>query len=110
MAQKKDNQLSERKKLAQRIKKARESAHISQRELGDAIGVSDKSISSYEKARSMPPVEKLKKIANITDRPLMYFTEDATAKIDIVSKLNIVEKQLNEIKDLLTKVAKEKIS
>jgi transcriptional regulator with XRE-family HTH domain len=108
MAKTKTNQLDERHKLAQRIKQARESSHISQRELGQGIGVSDKSISSYEKARSMPPVEKLKKIAQITNKPLLFFTDESTVKLDIVSKINVVEKELSEIRQLLTKLQKDK--
>lgn len=108
MAKKTENPMDERKKLALRIKNAREEAHISQKELGDSIGVSDKSISSYEKARSMPPIEKLKKIATKTNKPLTYFTEETTAKIDILSRLNVVEKQLSEIKEIYAKLAKEK--
>lgn len=101
------NDQEERQKLAMRIKQARESSHISQRELGKSIGVSDKSISSYEKARSMPPVEKLKKIAQKTNKPLLFFTEDKTVKIDIISKLNVVEKELKEIHEILIKFKKE---
>ena len=108
MAKQRDTeQQIERKKLANRIKEARESSHISQKELGDSIGVSDKSISSYEKARSMPPVEKLKKIALKTNKPLLFFTEEKTAKIDIVSKLNLIEKELQGIREILVKLQKE---
>ncbi len=105
----KNNDLVERKKLAVRIKLARESSHISQRELGESIGVSDKSISSYEKARSMPPIEKLKKIASKTNKPILFFTEEKTIKIDIVSKLNVIDKELREIRDILSKLQKEKV-
>ncbi len=93
--------------LASRIKRAREDAHISQKELGGSIGVSDKSISSYEKGRSIPPIKKLKKIAKKTNKPLSYFTEEETMNINIVSKLNIVEKELLEIRELITKYLKK---
>ena len=93
--------------LASRIKKAREDAHISQRELGGSIGVSDKSISSYEKGRSIPPIKKLKEIAKKTNKPLGYFTEEETINISIISKLNIVEKELREIRELIKKYLKK---
>lgn len=107
MSKTQSNPKDDRDKLAERIKQARESAHISQKELGDSIGVSDKSISSYEKSRSTPPISKLKKIAQITNKPLLFFTEEKTLKIDIVSKLNIIEKELQEIRELLIKLQKE---
>ena len=93
----------DRTDLASRIRKAREDAHISQRELGGSIGVSDKSISSYEKGRSIPPIKKLKNIAKKTNKPLSYFTEEETININIISKLNIVEKELQEIGELIKK-------
>jgi transcriptional regulator with XRE-family HTH domain len=100
--------IEERKRLALRIKQAREGSHISQKELGESVGVSDKSISSYEKGRSMPPVEKLKKIARKTNKPLLFFTEESTVKVDIVTKLNNIEKQLKEVLELAVKLDKEK--
>ena len=51
--------------LAIRIREARRNAHLSQDELGKYIGVSDKSVSAYEQGRSMPPINKLKKINSI---------------------------------------------
>lgn len=92
--------------LATRIKSARESARLSQQELGSHIGVSDKSISAYEKGRSIPPVEKLQKIADLTNHPLTYFTDQNADEALIASKLATVEKELTEIKKLLKKVKK----
>jgi transcriptional regulator with XRE-family HTH domain len=105
---KKNNSIDDRNNLAIRIKQARENMHISQKELGVGIGVSDKSISSYEKSRSIPPIEKLKRIAKKTNKPLAYFTEEETVSIDIMSKLNIVEKELREIRELLKKSSENK--
>lgn len=99
------NQSDQRRlvELARRIRKAREESHISQLELGKAIGVSDKTISSYEKGRSTPPFNKLKKIAQETKQPLDYFSGDQEIEAAIVSKLSKVEKELAEIKKLLKK-------
>lgn len=92
--------------LSQRIRKARTEAHLSQAALAHAIGVSDKSVSSYEKGRSQPPFEKLKKIAQSTRRPITYFTEEETNESTIVSKLQTIEQELEEIKLLLRKSSK----
>ena len=91
--------------LAERIKVAREDARMSQRELGTAIGVSDKSISAYEQGRSIPPFEKLRKIAEKTKHPITYFTEDDNDTSVIVSKLGMIEKELTEIRALLKKTS-----
>ena len=89
--------------LARRIRTARENAHLSQQSLGTNIGVSDKSISAYEKGRSMPPLENLRKIADATNHPLTYFTQDNNEDIAIATKLHSIERELAEVKRLLKK-------
>jgi transcriptional regulator with XRE-family HTH domain len=92
--------------LSERIRDARKEAHLSQAALAHAIGVSDKSVSAYEKGRSQPPFEKLKKIAQSTRRPIAYFTEEETNESTIVAKLQTIEQELEEIKKLLNKKQK----
>ncbi len=87
--------------LAKRIKSARRDAHLSQATLGEAIGVSDKSVSAYEQGRSTPPFEKIKKIARTTNRPLSYFTDESTDDATISEKLKVIEQELDEIRKLL---------
>jgi len=89
--------------LARRIRTARENAHLSQQSLGKSIGLSDKSISAYEKGRSQPPLENLRKIADATRYPLTYFTEDSNDEIEITTKLLSIERELAEVKRLLKK-------
>ncbi len=90
--------------LAKRIRYARTNAHLSQSELGDAVGVSDKSVSAYEQGRAVPPLEKLRRIAESTHQPLQYFMEDTTEEILVQHKLALIEKELIEIRDLLQKI------
>jgi len=93
----------ELRELAKKIKLARKHARLSQADLGKHIGVSDKSISSYEKGRSIPPIEKLKKIAQYTNHSIQYFTDEETDDITISNKLQIIQQELEEIKRLLKK-------
>lgn len=88
--------------LAQRIREAREEANLSQATLAEKVGVSDKAISSYEKGRSIPPFENLKRIAESTNRPLTYFTDESAVESLIATKLTTIEKELAAIKKLLT--------
>lgn len=88
-------------KLALRIREARLAARLSQAELAEKIHVSDKSISAYEKGRSTPPFKKLKQIALETKHPLTFFTEDINDNAVISSKLENIERELKEIKQLL---------
>lgn len=87
--------------LAKRISTARANAHLSQHELGKSIGVSDKSISAYEKGRSQPPLKNLQKIADATHHPLTYFTQDENNDSEIAAKLLAIERELAEVKQLL---------
>jgi transcriptional regulator with XRE-family HTH domain len=90
--------------LATRIRTARKNAHLSQLDLGEGIGVSDKSISAYEQGRSIPPIEKLKKIATLTSHPFAFFTEENIDETTITAKLLTIERELAEVKKLLKKV------
>ena len=87
--------------LALRIREARRNAHLSQDELGKYIGVSDKSVSAYEQGRSLPPLTKLKKIAEYTNHPLSYFTQEENSGALLASKLANIERELAEVKKLL---------
>lgn len=89
--------------LAKRIRSARSNAHLSQHALGESIGLSDKAISAYEKGRSQPPLENLRKIAGATRHPLTYFTQEENADVEITAKLLSIERELAEVKRLLKK-------
>lgn len=95
-----------RNTLAQRIRKARKETRLSQRALGVGIGVSDKTISSYEQSRSVPPFARLRKIAAYTNRPITYFTEERSEKALITTKLSSIERELAEVKRLLKRAKK----
>ena len=90
-------------RLSQRIKLAREMAKLSQVELAEAVGISDKSVSAYEKGRAAPPLAKLQKLAAVTGQTLQYFTEENIDDAVIATKLKNVEDELAEIKKLLNK-------
>jgi transcriptional regulator with XRE-family HTH domain len=98
-----DNKKDELSELAKRIRTARENAHLSQQELANGIGVSDKSISAYEKGRSYPPLKNLQKISDATNHPLTYFTQEDNANDAIAAKLLSIERELAEVKKLLKK-------
>lgn len=89
--------------ISKRIRQARKETHLSQQALAQAIGVSDKSISAYEKGRAVPSIDKLKKIATSTNQSLNFFTEEKIEKNMVNSKLNKIEQELKEIRKLLKK-------
>jgi transcriptional regulator with XRE-family HTH domain len=87
--------------FARRLREARKKAHISQLELGEKVGVSDKSISAYEQGRAEPPFQKLKKIAELTNQSITFFTEQNTSSSDLEAKIAVLEKELAEVKEML---------
>lgn len=97
--------MSLNKSFALKVKRARKDSRMSQKELGEALGISDKAISSYEQGRAAPPLKTIQKLAKITKKPVIYFTgsEENEAEYSVASILMNVERELKEIKDLLSK-------
>lgn len=85
------------------IKSARRLANISQKQLAEKLGLSEKTISAYEKNRAIPPAPTLQKIATITGQPITYFLDNGIKKVtleDIAEKLDII---IDELKKLNSK-------
>jgi transcriptional regulator with XRE-family HTH domain len=88
--------------LANRIKSARQERGLSQKELGDALKLSDKAVSSYEVGRAEPTITTLKDISKVTMKPLAYFLDETPpTELELKHKLAKVEQELLEIKQLL---------
>lgn len=65
-------------KLSERIFDARQDARLTQSELAKRIGVSRAAVGQYEQGRSKPSIGSLRKIADVTGRPMAWFMiEDA---------------------------------
>lgn len=100
--------------IGMRLKEARESMGLSQRKLGLLTGLSDKTISAYEKARVLPPLEVLIRIAKQLNKPVSYFLGEDNAIERLVSKmarlqgeLNVLEATLEELKHELSTCQKQ---
>ena len=83
-------------KIGERIRQARKLKRITQEQLAQSIGVSDKSISAYESERIKPPLPVLEKIAESTNQSISFFIE-MTEDMDVLAKLHSVEAELKEI-------------
>lgn len=62
--------------FATRLKKARKEKGISQKKLGMIVGLSDKSISMYERGEVYPPVGNLLKISKELGKSVGYFLDE----------------------------------
>lgn len=93
------------KSLGNKIKIARKSIGLSQKDLARYIKVTDKAVSSYEVGRTSPPITILKKISLIVHKPLSYFDDNASfTKEELLQKLNQIEQELKEVKQYLKKI------
>ncbi len=61
------------KKLGKKIKLARVELDLTQTELAQKIGATQKSISRYEAGKSIPKIETLLKLARTLRKPSAYF-------------------------------------
>ena len=85
------------KEFGGKLKSARLETGLSQRSLGLSIGLSDKTISSYESSRSYPNLEILKKISEVLKRPVGYFLSSVTDEIKISDQLYRISKKQEEL-------------
>ncbi|WP_395320044.1 helix-turn-helix domain-containing protein [Fructilactobacillus frigidiflavus] len=72
--------------IADKIKKARQSANLTQQEVSDKLNVSRKTLSSWENNRSNPDLKMLKSLADVFDEDLSYFLE--------IERKNVIPKKL----------------
>jgi len=63
-------------KLGERLRKAREKKKLTQRELAIRVGLSDKSISIYEKGKVYPPIRNLLMLSKELDVKISDFLTD----------------------------------
>jgi transcriptional regulator with XRE-family HTH domain len=90
--------------IAEKIKRARKEAGLSQKDLALVLELSDKAVSSYEVGRATPSIQVLREISKVTYKPVGYFIDEAeTDDVELHSKLQVIERELSEIKKLLAK-------
>lgn len=77
-----DTSDSERTRLAERLRLAREYLTLSQDEVARAVGIPRAAISLIESGQRRVDVLELKKFAAVYDRPISYFTgEEQSSRI-----------------------------
>ncbi len=94
------------KQFASKLKSARLEKGLSQRGLGLALGLSDKTISSYESNRSYPSLEILFKISEVLDKSVEYFISSSSVTIvsDSLKRIESTQKSITEEIDKIKRV------
>ena len=84
--------------MENRIKMLRKEAGISQKQLGDALGVAQTTISAWESGRNEPDYDSIRKMAEIlytsADYLMGYSNEDTSEELDT---LNITKTQKEKL-------------
>lgn len=75
--------------LGEKIEKYRKQKNLTQQELGNALFVSDKTISSWEKNRTEPSLDLLVKLSEVLDCNLVDLLNQKTEKLDIETEIKI---------------------
>ncbi|GIW60923.1 MAG: hypothetical protein KatS3mg087_1989 [Patescibacteria group bacterium] len=89
--------------LGERIRLARKHLDLSQIELAQLVGVSDKAISSYEVGRAVPPLDILKKISEYTRKPVGYFFDEPEERqSELRDRLERMQEELDELRKLVS--------
>lgn len=88
--------------LADRIRTARKHIDLSQIELAQQVGVSDKAISSYEVGRAIPPLDILKKISEATQKPMaFFFNEDDVKYQELRGHVEKMQEELDKLRQMM---------
>ena len=94
--------------LAKRLKKARQEKGYTQRDVGLLTGLSDKSISAYEKGKVVPPLEVLVKIAEVLEKPVSFFLEESIDTREVLlAELRSLREQLSRLQAEIDRLTKE---
>ena len=94
------------KDFGSKLKSARLESGLSQRSLGLSIGLSDKTISSYESSRSYPNLEILKKLSEKLRKPIGYFFSNELEDITNPSNIEELRKKNQELENEITVLRK----
>lgn len=91
------------KEFSKKLKEARLELGLSQRSLGLSIGLSDKTISSYESSRSYPNLEILKKMSEILKKSPDYFLSSENDKDFLLQKISELEKENALLREIINR-------
>ena len=83
-------------KFSARLREARKKMGLSQAELADKIGSTQRTITSYENGKSMPTPTKQRKIADALNVTVEYLMQDDSPKSDIIHQQEIYINEARE--------------
>jgi transcriptional regulator with XRE-family HTH domain len=91
------------KDFSKKLKEARIEKGLSQRSLGLSIGLSDKTISSYESSRSYPSLDILKKLTEELGKSFDYFLSSEGERDILLERIKDLERENSVLRDMINK-------
>lgn len=96
------------KEIGYRITIAREEAGMNQKQLAEILGISQATLSNYEKGKRRIYLTQLQKISNALNKPLNYFSQPIDVNHTYTNDSNYDEvKELLQIMNELSDLPKE---
>lgn len=92
--------MTERQLIASRIKKARADAGLNQVEFAKEIGKANSTVAMYELGQSEPTASTLKRISEVTNKPVLWFISSDPASEELMH----VPERLRPVVQLLIKL------
>jgi len=86
-------------KIGKRIRDARQAKGLTQSELAEIIGISDKSVSALEVGRVEPSITQMQAISHALKKPLGAFTGEKASMVE--AKFESLMKEFAEIKSAI---------
>lgn len=93
--------------FSERLKTARKECHLTQKQVAEALGISEGSYCSYEKAKREPNIEKIRILADLFDVSADFLINTNKYNKDVI--LNETEKHLIKIYRDFNKAGQEKL-
>jgi transcriptional regulator with XRE-family HTH domain len=91
--------------LYKNLKLARISANVSQKELAEKLGLSDRAISAYETGRAIPPSSTLARIAEILNVSVSEIVGEGNLPTERIENL---ERRVANLEQAMIRYLKEK--
>lgn len=94
-------------RIGHQLKKAREFKRLSQHEVAEFLGVSQKTLSNIESNKSQPTIAQLALMGEIYELDVLKLLSENGINLSPLPNLSEAEKDLQNLKNILDKIIKK---
>ena len=96
--------------LAEKLKQCRQDSKLTQTQVANALGISDRALRKYETGEISPPLDKIKQLSLLYSVPVAYLVSESDTEIDSIKEwLNTLNKtDLTAISEYIEQLNKDK--